>query len=119
MNLKQTGKGPDEFGILPPKPLEMPKTWPNCRRRRRAARTCTDPTREADAIVALGGDPARRAAAFPQATARWRAMPARYGVTPDIRQHTGRRGSGVPRATIRPPAGTLFNVNVYYKAYKP
>ncbi len=51
------GSGRDEFAILPTKPLQQPQDdSPRCRRRRRAAPTSTDPTPEADAIAALGGN---------------------------------------------------------------
>ena len=61
----------------------------------------TDPTAEADAIVALGG----RAGHGARRRARRRrdagGYAGRYGVSAGYPAATGRRGSGLPRRTIR------------------
>lgn len=57
MNLRSPSDGPDEFAILPPKPLQMPKSLASLPTPTPGGTNITDPTPEADAIVAMGGRP--------------------------------------------------------------
>ena len=45
MNLRSSTNGPDEFSILPPKPLELPEIWRPCPSRRRGRATAPTRTR--------------------------------------------------------------------------
>ena len=56
MNLR-TADGPDEFGIVPPKPLEMPESLSDLPEPTLGGSNRTDRNPEADAVVALGGKP--------------------------------------------------------------
>ena len=56
-NLEQPGNGPDEFAILPPRPLQLPENLAELPAPTPGGANLTDPTPNADAIVALGGNP--------------------------------------------------------------
>ena len=55
MNLRPQGNGPDEFGIVPPKPLEMPQDLAQLPQPTPGGSIITDATPHEDAIIALGG----------------------------------------------------------------
>ncbi len=86
MNIKQQGNGPDEFAVLPVKPLEMPKSLAELPPPTPGGTNITDPTPDADAIIALGGRPGAPRAAVPASDGTLAGYAGRYGVTPDIRQ---------------------------------
>lgn len=57
MNLRSPHDGPDEFAILPTKPLEMPKDFAALPEPQPGARNLVDPAPLDDAVIALGGRP--------------------------------------------------------------
>ncbi len=57
MNLRSPHDGPDEFAILPTKPLEMPKDFSALPPPEPGARNRVDPAPLDDAVIALGGRP--------------------------------------------------------------
>ena len=59
MNLRSSTSGPDEFGILPTKPLAMPDSLTELPAPTPGGANITDPTPQADAVAALGGNPER------------------------------------------------------------
>jgi len=84
---KNAGDGPDEFSIVPGKPLQEPGSYADLPAPRPGAPNRTDQNPKADGIAALGGNPA--------ATARTGVSPAdaglvrhanRYGTDPAIRE---------------------------------
>jgi hypothetical protein len=119
MNLRSGTNGPDEFGILPTKPLQMPEDLASLPEPTPGGTSITDPTPEADAVAALGGNPARLARS---------GVPAGDGA---LLAHAGRMGTS---ATIRPDLAAedlefrrkndgrllerLFDVSIYYKSYQ-
>ena len=116
-SLRSDSSGPDEFAILPTKPLEMPEDMAALPLPTPGAPNRADPTPEADAIAALGGNPQvlTRAASDPGLI----RYTTRYGVQPGIRQDLAAadaefRQSQGPRLLER-----LFNVSVYNRAYAP
>jgi len=90
MNLTSSQQGPDEFGIVPGKPIVIPDDLtalpppaiPGTGSR-------TDPTPNADAVAALGGSPSRleRDGQTPDGTLV--AATGRYGTDPEIRGQLG------------------------------
>ena len=54
----ETGEGPDEFGILPTRPLQMPPDLAELPPPTPGGANITDPQPQADAIASLGGNPA-------------------------------------------------------------
>ncbi|GAA0305236.1 DUF3035 domain-containing protein [Rhodovulum strictum] len=114
MNLRKPNRGPDEFAILPGKPLEMPQDFAQLPLPTPGGPSRTDPTPEADAIAALGGNAAR---AVP-GDAGLMAHATRFGVSPTIRQTLAAEDLEYRRQNDGRLLERWFNVNVYYKAYR-
>lgn len=114
MNLRSSTAGPDEFGILPPKPLEMPKDLASLPEPTPGGSNLTDPTPEADAIVALGGKPGRGAGL----DAGIINHASRFGVAGDIRQTLASEDLQWRRDNDGRILERLLSVNVYYRAYE-
>ena len=115
-NLDTELAGPDEFSVLPSRPITIPDTLalppptPGG-----ANRTDQNPT--AEAIAALGGNPAAaRAGGIPAQDAALIAFAGRAGTDPAIRQTLAREDTA-----LRARAGGLsFNIlgkDRYYPAY--
>jgi hypothetical protein len=115
-NLEQPGNGPDEFAILPPGPLQLPDDLAALPPPTPGGANRTDPTPNADAIVALGGDPGG-AGGIPAGDSALVAHAARLGVTADIRGTLAAEDLEFRRDNQGRVLERLFNVNVYYKAY--
>jgi hypothetical protein len=114
MNIRSSTPGPDEFGILPPKPLEMPKDLAQLPQPTPGGSNLTDPTPEADAILALGGRPGAGAGA----DAGLMNHVSRYGVASGIRQTVAAEDLQWRRDNNGRILERLLNVNVYYRAYE-
>lgn len=85
--IRHGGNGPDEFSIIPGKPLEMPEDMASLPAPTPGGPNRTDQNPVADGIVALGGNPAVIASAAPSAgNAGLLAHATRYGRDPAIRQ---------------------------------
>jgi hypothetical protein len=111
MNLRATGRGPDEFAILPTKPLPEPTL---------GGTNLTDPTPRADAVAALGGRPkVLNREGISTAETGVVQISTRYGVAGDIRptltaEDKEFRLKNPPRLLER-----LFGITTYYKVYEP
>lgn len=116
MNLR-SGQGPDEFGILPPKPLEMPETLSDLPEPTLGGANRTDPQPFDDAIVALGGRPGS-AGGIPAGDGALYSHAARFGVEGGIRATLASEDLDWRRDNNGRILERLFNVNVYYKAYR-
>lgn len=85
--VRGTSNGPDEFTIVPGKPLESPPSFQELPQPTPGGSNRTDQTPEADAVAALGGNPAaledRGVGAADGALV---TAAARRGVDPTIRQ---------------------------------
>jgi len=114
MNIRSTTAGPDEFGILPPKALEMPTDLAQLPEPTLGGTNRTDPTPEADAIIALGGRPGAGAGL----DAGLVSHVSRYGVAAGIRQTVASEDLQWRRDNKGRVLERLFNVNVYYRAYE-
>lgn len=78
------GAGPDEFAILPTRPLEMPKSFAALPAPTPGGTNLADPNPVGDALAALGGHEGA-GAAIPAADAGLVSAADRYGVDPAIR----------------------------------
>ncbi len=116
MNLR-TGQGPDEFAIVPPKALEMPESLADLPEPTPGGYNRTDQTPEADAAVALGGKPSA-AGGIPAGDAALYAHAARLGLDGGIRATLASEDLDWRRDNNGRILERLFNVNVYYKAYR-
>ena len=114
-NIRSGDRSPDEFSILPTRPLEMPPPsmtalpvpTPGGANR-------TDRAPVAEAIAALGGN----AAGGTGADAPLVASVSRYGVDPGIRGRLAAEDLDFRRANDGRLLERAFNVNVYYRAYR-
>lgn len=120
LNIRSQSRGPDEFAILPTKPLELPQNVAALPEPTPGGANRTDPTPEADAIAALGGNPAAvgRTGIAPGDGALV-AHAARHGTGAGIRQQLAAEDLEYRRRNDGRLLERLFNVNVYYRAYRP
>ncbi|WP_416367709.1 DUF3035 domain-containing protein [Tritonibacter mobilis] len=107
---------PDEFLVLPSKPLEQPESYAALPEPTPGGSNRTDRNPQAEAIVALGGRPS--GAGIPAAEGTLVAAASRYGVEGDIREtltaeDTKRRKRAGILANIK-----LFPVDRYAETYE-
>ena len=117
MNLRNDEAGPDEFSVLPTAPLEIPDGI--------ASRPLplptpgginrVDPDPEGDVAAALGGNVARAN----RNAADIVSYASRFGVSPQIRGTLAAEDLAFREANQGLLLERLFNVNVYYDAYRP
>lgn len=120
MNIKSGQSSPDEFAILPSKPLTMPPDLAVLPAPTPGGGNITDPTPQADAVAALGGNPGRLVdqgiAASDQALV---AHAARRGSDPAIRATLAEADLRWRSRNSRRPLEALFGTSVYQRAYRP
>jgi hypothetical protein len=116
MNLR-TGEGPDEFGIVPPKPLAMPESLNDLPTPTPGGGNRTDRRPEDEAAIALGGKPGA-AGGIPAADSALVSNAARFGVESGIRSTLAAEDLEWRRDNNGRILERLFNVNVYYRAYR-
>lgn len=115
MNLRASTTGPDEFAIVPNKPLQMPASLAELPEPTPGAGNMADPTPEADAIAALGGDLGRvRGSAADGALI---ASAGRFGTSATIRGDLAAEDLEWRRDRDGRILEKLFNVNTYFRAY--
>lgn len=117
MNLRSSTSGPDEFGILPTKPLAMPESLTELPAPTPGGTNLTDPTPREDAVAALGGNPARAGSTAGDAALLSRA--GRFGTGTDIRDQLAAEDLDYRRTHNGRLLERLMNVSVYYRAYEP
>ena len=117
LNIKQPrAEGPDEFAVLPTKPLELPGDVTTLPDPTPGGVNRTDPTPQADAAAALGGN-----AAVLSRGSSDRALLAytgRNGVDPNIREDLAAADLEFRRRNDGRLLERIFNVNVYFRAYE-
>lgn len=118
MHVRASGNGPDEFSILPPKPLAMPDDMMQLPEPTPGGFSRTDPTPFDDAIVALGGKP-QGGRGIPAADSALLAQAARYGTEARIRETLAAEDLEYRRKHDGRLLERLFSVNVYFAAYAP
>lgn len=116
MNLR-SGEGPDEFGIVPPKPLAMPASLDTLPEPTPGGSNLSDRNAEEEAIVALGGKPGS-AGGIPAGDSALFAHAGRFGVEAGIRSTLAAEDLQWRRDKNGRVLERLFNVNVYYRAYR-
>ncbi|UWQ21435.1 DUF3035 domain-containing protein [Jannaschia sp. W003] len=115
LNLSKADRTPDEFSIVPSRPLEQPPTYAALPAPLPGGPSRADPAPEAAAVAALGGRPGAGAGADPALAARV----FRYGVGENIRGVLAAEDLAFRRRNDPLLLERLFNVNVYYDAYRP
>lgn len=116
MNLR-TGEGPDEFAIVPPQPLQMPASLAELPEPNPGGANRTDRNPEAEAVIALGGQPGA-AGGIPAGDGALYAHAARFGVQDGIRSTLAAEDLEWRRDNQGRILERLFNVTVYYRAYR-
>jgi len=121
MHLRSTSTGPDEFGIVPSKPLQMPDSLSDLPAPTPGGTNLTDPTPEADAVVALGGSAARMTpgGGVSAADSALLARASRFGTSAGIRDQLAAEDYEYRKKNDGRLLERLFAVNVYFKAYSP
>lgn len=104
--------GPDEFAIVPNKPLELPEDYAALPTPTPGGENKAGQTPLADAAIALGGNP-NVATRDPGLV----TYASRFGVAPDIREVLAVEDLEFRRRNDGRVLERLFNVNVYYRAY--
>jgi hypothetical protein len=115
-NLNRGNDGPDEFSVLPTKPIEMPEDMAALPPPTPGGTNRVDPTPDADAFAALGGNAEVLTRGGDPRIVNYAS---RYGVDPAIRQQLA-----VADAEYRQGQGPLLlervaGVTTYYRAYAP
>ncbi|WP_095587476.1 DUF3035 domain-containing protein [Actibacterium ureilyticum] len=120
MNIRKTDRTPDEFAILPGKPLTLPQDMAALPDPTPGGANRTDPTPEADAIAALGGNGAQtvRDGGVARSDASLVNHTGRFGVSGTIRQQVAAEDLEYRRENDGRLLERVFNVNVYHKAYR-
>lgn len=116
MNLRATQDGPDEFAILPTKPLQEPKDYSDLPAPTPGQANLTDPTPKADAVAALGGN--LGSGKLRGGEGALVSAASRYGVSSNIREVLAANDLEWRKDNRGRVLERLFNVNVYYRAYE-
>lgn len=117
--LNRPPRGPDEFKVLPSKPLQEPESYTFLPTPTPGGANRTDPTPDADAVAALGGNAAaQNTGSIPARDGTIVNYSNRYGVTPNIRQELAQED-----ADFRKRQGRFTNIRIvpvdrYNQAYK-
>jgi len=120
MNLNTGRSGPDEFSILPTKPLTMPPDLNALPSPTPGGSNITDPTPQADAVAALGGNPGQLSAqGIGAADAALVAYATRLGSDPGIRARTAQEDLAWRSTHSRRALEVMARTDVYYRAYDP
>lgn len=120
MNIGKSPDGtPDEFAILPNKPIEIPGDLASLPEPTPGGANLVDPTPEADAIAALGGNTrALRRETVPASDGTVVTYASRFGVTPDIRKTIAAEDIQWRRSNRGRILERTFGVNSYFKSYR-
>ena len=118
-NLRTIGSGPDEFSVLPGKPLEMPAQLSSLPEPTPGGSNLTDQNPLADGVAALGGRPG---ALVPQGVSAADAAlvqhAARKGISSDIRMTLAAEDAEFQRNRSRFTRFRIFrDVDRYHEVY--
>ncbi|CUX80400.1 MAG: Beta-barrel assembly machine subunit BamF [Roseibaca calidilacus] len=117
MHAAAQDREPDEFGILPTKPLEMPDSLADLPAPNPGGANRVDPQPRADVARALGGNPAR-AMAGGGVDGGIVNYAARFGRSDGIRDQLAAEDLQFRRDNDGRLLERLFSVNVYHNAYE-
>lgn len=118
MNLRSDSNGPDEFSIVPPKPLELPEDLAQLPTPTPGGENRTDPKPKDDAVIALGGTPRVAGQGVPASDGALVSAAARNGVAADIRPTLAAEDLDYRRKNNGRVLERLFGTNVYFRAYR-
>lgn len=113
MNLRSPHDGPDEFAILPTKPLEMPKDFTALPEPQPGRANLVDQNPLDDAVVALGGRPGAGGG-----DAALVAAAGRHGIAGDIRDQLAEDDAKFRRGHRPKLFERIFGTSTYTRAYQ-
>lgn len=119
-DLRNQGDGPDEFMIIPVKPLTVPDNVELLPAPTPGGANLVDPNPRADAVAALGGNPAALTptAGVPSSDVALVQHSSRYGVPSNIRETTNQADAEFRDRQSRMTRVRLFPVDRYSQAYQ-
>lgn len=118
-DLSDPGAGPEEFAVLPTKPLEAPKSYKALPTPTPGAANLVDATPKADAVAALGGKPARLAnTGVARGDSALVAQASRFGVPANIRATTAQEDAEFRKRRSRFTRIRLFRTDRYAEVYR-
>ncbi|SNS93924.1 DUF3035 domain-containing protein [Tropicimonas sediminicola] len=118
MHIERGQVTPDEFSILPSKPIEIPTDLSTLPPPTPGAANRTDATPREDAVAALGGDPSRlRTDGRLSDDGALIRQTTRYGVDPNIRNDLAVADAEFRRKNKGRLLERWFRVPTYYDAY--
>jgi len=118
INIDRGQAGPDEFAVLPNRPLEVPEDLRALPPPTPGADNRVDPRPQADAVAALGGQPQRlERTGEPRGEAGLIGHATRYGVQAGIREDLAEQDAEFRRRNRGRVLERLFGVNTYWRAY--
>ncbi len=119
-DLRAPGTGPDEFMILPTKPLTAPQDYQVLPAPTPGGTNLTDQYPKADAVAALGGRPSalEGGAGIPASDAALVAASSRYGVPANTRVALAEEDAKFRKRQSRMTRIRLFPVDRYQQAYR-
>lgn len=117
MNLSNATSGPDEFSIVPNRPLQNPTDFSELPTPTPGGSNLADPSPRDDAIRELGGDPDGSYGAS-EDDGGLVAYASRYGVADGIRDQLAAEDLEFRRRNDGRVLERAFNVNTYFRAYE-
>ena len=118
-DLRIDSNGPDEFLIMPAKPLTVPSELRNLPAPTPGGANLTDQHPKGDAVASLGGRAeALNQTAVPATDGALVAQASRYGVPSDIRQSLAATDAKFRERAARSGRFRLFPVDRYEQAYR-
>ncbi|ATG44985.1 MULTISPECIES: DUF3035 domain-containing protein [Phaeobacter] len=119
-DLRPAGTGPDEFMVLPAKPLAEPTSYQTLPQPTPGAANLTDRNPKGEAVAVLGGNPAALVPGegIPASDGALVTAVSRYGVDPDVRADLAARDAKKRKRENRTARFKLFPVDRYQEAYK-
>lgn len=119
-HLEAPGPGPDEFSVMPVKPLTQPQDYSFLPAPSPGGANLTDPNPKADAVVALGGNAAALTpgTAIPSSDSALVTASSRYGVTANARQVLDEEDAKFRKRQGRLTQLRLFKVDRYSQVYR-
>ena len=118
LNITSSSSGPDEFAILPNKPLQAPSDFNALPPPTPGGGNRVDASPNADAIAALGGNPAAVSRGIPASDGGLVNYASRKGRDSSIRRSLAADDLKFRRRKNGRVLERLFDVNVYFRAYR-
>ncbi|MBU2980514.1 DUF3035 domain-containing protein [Lentibacter algarum] len=117
--LEAPGDGPDEFGVLPGKPLEAPSDYAELPTPTPGQTSLTDRSPRAEGIAALGGNPARLTpAGVPNSDSALVRHASRNGTNPNVRAELAAEDEKFRTRKSRFTKIRIVKTDRYAQAYK-